>query len=421
VRGRPGRAMPGGSVPWMRGPGPVAPSLAPRLAPGLALGLSLVLAGCGDTAPAGPPIVFGATMSETGAYATQGIPARNGYRLCEAHVNAEGGLLGRPVEFVILDDASSTERAVELYERLIVEDGVDAILGPYGSTLTEAVAPVTEAHRRVHLSPLAATTSIWEQGRQYLFMVLPPAELFLAGLVEMGAEQGLTRIAILQEDALFPRAAGAGAAELARARGMEVVFQATYASGTSDFSQLLDRVREDGVQVLAMAASNLSDFITVMSQMQERNVSVAMFGSSGAVAEFQAALGEAAEYAYGLSAWEPSLPNPGNEAFVEAYVDAFGQDPSFHAAGAYGSCQLFMEAARRAGSLESDALRRALLELETTTVFGPYAVDERGYQVANRGVFIQWQDGEKAVVWPTDLATADPRFPTPTWEERAPR
>jgi branched-chain amino acid transport system substrate-binding protein len=66
-------------------------------------------------------------------------------------------------------------------------------------------------------------------------------------------------------------------------------------------------------------------------------------------------------------------------------------EPSFHAAGAYGSCQLFMEAARQAGTLDADAMRDVLLALETQTVFGSFAVDERGYQTANRGLFIQWQ------------------------------
>lgn len=145
---------------------------------------------------------------------------------------------------------------------------------------------------------------------------------------------------------------------------------------------------------------------------------VQMFGTSGAVAEFQEALGEKAEYAYGLSAWEPGLPNPGIEEFVDAYRREFDQASSFHAAGAYGSCQIFMEAARRAGSLDADALREALLGLETRTVFGDFAVDERGYQTANRGLFIQWQEGEKVVVWPEELATAEPWFPTPPWNRR---
>ena len=364
------------------------------------------------------PIRIGATMSETGAYATQGVPARNGYLFCQEHVNREGGLLGRPLEFVILDDESDPELAPALYEELITRERVDAVMGPYGSTLTEAVAPVTEERRFVHVSPLAATTSIWEQGRRYLFMVLPPAELFLAGLIEMASERDLERVAILAESQLFPRAAAAGARELAEERGMQVVMEGTYPSGLDDFSPFLDEVRGQGAQVLAMAASNLDDFIAVTRQLRDMNVNVAMFGTSGAVSQFQEALGEDAEYVYGLSAWEPGLPHPGIEEFVSAYREAFGQMPSFHAAGAYGACRLFVEAAARAGTLESDALRDELLALETTTLFGPWAVDERGYQVANQGVFIQWQDGEKAVVWPEEVATAEPRYPTPAWRER---
>jgi branched-chain amino acid transport system substrate-binding protein len=286
-------------------------------------------------------------------------------------------------------------------------------MGPYGSTLTEAFAPVTERHRQVMISPLAATGSIWEQGRRYVFMVLPPAELFLAGLVELAAEHGLDRIAILQEDALFPRAAGAGAAALARQKGMTVTLHESYPSGTTDFSGLLARVAARDAQVLGMAASSLGDFVLVARQMREHGVDVRMFGTSGAVAEFQQALGELAENSYGLSAWEPGVPNPGSEEFVHAYRAEFGLEPSFHAAGAYGSCQLFMEAARRAGSLHADAIREQLLRLETHTVFGPFAVDERGYQTAHRGLFVQWQDGRKVVVWPSELATASQRPPAP--------
>jgi branched-chain amino acid transport system substrate-binding protein len=364
------------------------------------------------------PIRIGATMSLTGPLATQGVPARNGYLLCERWVNDDGGLLGRRMEFVIYDDASDPETAAALYERLIVEEGVDAVMGPYGSTHTEAVAPVTERHRKVHISPLAATTSIWEQGRRYLFMVLPPAELFLAGLVDLAARHGFDRLAILQEDALFPRAAGDGAAGLARDRGMQVVLHETYARGTADFSDVLDRIRDGGVEVLGMAASSLGDFVTFVRQMKEQDVNVRMFGTSGAVAEFQEALGEAAEYVFGLSAWEPSLPDPGIPGFVAAYRDAFGSTPSFHAAGAHGSCQLFVEAATRADTLDPDAMRQELLRLRTRTLFGDFAVDERGYQVAHRGLFIQWQDGEKVIVWPDDVATGAARVPMPPWDQR---
>ncbi|MFU8832527.1 MAG: ABC transporter substrate-binding protein, partial [Wenzhouxiangella sp.] len=240
-----------------------------------------------------------------------------------------------------------------------------------------------------------------------------------AGLIDMAADAGLTRIAVLQEDALFPRAAGGGAVDLAREHNMEVLLHETYTRGIEDFSSLLAKMQEKNVQVLAMAASSLGDFVTIVEQMKALDVNLQMFGTSGAVSQFQEALGAAADYAYGLSAWEPGLPNPGNAAFVAAYEKAFDMAPSFHAAGAYGSCQLLVEAVTRTGSLDAELLREELLRLETTTVFSNYAVDERGYQTANRGLFIQWQDGEKVIVWPEDLATAEPRIPTPPWDQRS--
>ena len=364
------------------------------------------------------PITIGATMSQSGSLSTQGQAAMNGYLLCQDHINEQGGLLNRPVEFLIYDDRSDIDTAISLYEQLITEDGVDLVMGPYGSTLTEAVAPVTERHRMVHVSPLAATTSIWEQGREYLFMVLPPAELFLAGLIEMAHDRGLTRVGIIQQDALFPRAAGNGAVELATQKEMDVVFMETYESGATDFRTILQQVKDEDVEVLTMAASPLDDFIAVVRRMKEMDVNVKMFGTSGAVSRFQEELGSDAEYAYGLSAWEPGLPYPGIDEFVDAYQAKYGIDPSFHAAGAYGSCMIFREAIERAGTLNSDTIRDELLALETQTIFGNYAVDERGYQIANDGLFIQWQDGRKVIVWPDEVAEAEPRYTTPDWNER---
>jgi branched-chain amino acid transport system substrate-binding protein len=383
------------------------------------LGVSVAFAiGAASSGHTQQTIRIGSTMSQTGTLATQGVPASNGYLLCQKHVNEKGGILGRKIEFLIYDDKSDPKVAIELYEKLITEDRVDAVMGPYGSTHTEAVAPVTEKHRMVHVSPLAATTSIWEKGRRYIFMVLPPAELFLGGLIDMASRNGLKTVAIIEEDALFPKAAGKGAVELAKKQDMQVVLHETYAKGTKDFSAILAKVKAANADVLGMAASSLGDQIVVGRQMKEQDINVKMFGIAQAVAEFQESLGKTAEFVYGLSAWEPSLPNPGIKEFVETYQKEFNKAPSYHAAGAYGGCQIFMEAARRASSLDSDKLREELLRLKIKTIFSDYAVDERGYQTANKGLFIQWQDGQKVVVWPDELASAKPRFPTPAWSQR---
>ena len=364
------------------------------------------------------PIRIGATMSETGPYTTQGIPAKNGYVLCEKHVNAKGGVLGREVAFLIYDDKSDGKGAAALYEKLIVEDKVDAIMGPYGSLMTEAVAPVTEKHKKVMLTPLAATTSIWEQGRRYIFMQLPPSEFFLAGLIDMAARNGLKTVALVTEDTLFPKSAAKGTIEFSKQKGMDVVLHEEFAKGTKDFIPILQKIRAINADVIGIASANLSDYIQFTKQLKEQEINVKMFGTGGAVAEFQKELGKAADFSYGLSAWEPTLPNPGIKEFVEDYKKQFNAEPSFHAAGAYAGCQLFIEAARRANSLDSEKLREELLKLKKKTIFADYAVDERGYQTANKGVFVQWQDGKKVVVWPDQLTSAKPRFPTPPWSQR---
>src|SRR5437588_9711252 len=84
------------------------------------------------------PIRIGATTAITGESSIQGSYSREGYLLCQKHVNETGGVLGRQIEFVIYDDESDERKAAALYEKLIVEDKVDAVLGPYGSAITEA-------------------------------------------------------------------------------------------------------------------------------------------------------------------------------------------------------------------------------------------------------------------------------------------
>ena len=206
--------------------------------------------------------------------------------------------------------------------------------------------------------------------------------------------------------------------EFAKSKGMDVVLHEEYAKGSKDFSAILTKVKTASPEVLGISSANLSDFIVFTRQMKEQNINVKMFGTTTAVAEFQKELGKVAEFAYGASPWEPSLPYPGVKEFVDAYQKEFNYAPSLHAAGAYAGCQLFVDALRRADSLDSDKLREALLKVKTQTVLGDFAVDDRGFQVANKAVTIQWQDGQSAVVWPDAAATSKARFPTPPWSQR---
>ena len=383
----------------------------------LAVAIAALLAA--DHAQAQGPVRIGVSLALTGTYAKPGKYGHDGYQLCVKELNAKGGLLGRKVEIVAYDDRSDPQTAVRLYEKLITEDKVDVVMGPYSSPITEAVANTTEKYKRVMVAPLAATTSIFKKGRKYIFMTVSPSEVYLEGLIDLAAKRGLKTVAIVNEDTLFAKASAAGAVEIAKKKGMQVVFHEAYPKGFTDFSALLTKVRAANPDVLA-AATYFDDAVAITRQMKELNVNPKMLGLTvgGDLPEFYNLLKQNAEYVYGASQWEPQLTYPGQKEFVEGYTKEFGREPVYHAASVYAGCMIFAEAVRRAGTLDSDKVREQLLKLEVTTAFGEYRVDPDGFQLAHKMVTSQWQDGKKVIVWPESLATGPARFPTPPWTQR---
>jgi len=391
--------------------------LGKRLAPVALAGV--VAASLPLPAGAQTPIKIGASMSVTGTYAKPGSYQKEGYDVCIDELNGKGGLLGRKVELVIYDDQSQPATAVKLYEKLITEDKVDAVMGPYSSAVSEAVANVTEKYKKVMVAPLAATTSIFKKGRKYIFMVITPAENYLDGLIDMAAKRGLKTVAIINEDTLFPKASAAGTAEAAKKRGMQVVLQEAYPKGNTDFSALLVKIKAANPDVIA-AGTYFDDAVAITRQMKELNVNPKMFGVTvgGDIPEFYTLLKQNAEYVYGSTQWDEVLPYPGQKEFLSAYQKKFKHEPSYHAAAGYAGCLLYAEGVKRAKSLDADLVRAELLKLKIRTAFGDYAVDQDGFQTAHKMVMIQWQDGKRVVVWPDDLASGKLRFPTPPWSQR---
>ncbi len=380
-----------------------------------------------------PPIRIGASIAQTGVYATLGQNQLRGYQLCVKHANDRGGVLGRKLELVLYDDGSDPATAVRLYEKLITQDKVDLVLGPYSSPISEAVADVNEKYKMPMVAPGAAATSIYRKGRRFIFGVLPHAETRLGGLIDLAAKKGLKTVAVVNVDDLARRAGAQGTIELAKNKGLQVVFAEAYPLGTTDFSAILTKVRAANPDVLA-GSTRFEDAVAITRQMKASDVNPRMYGLTIGVDTFKfyELLGREAEFVYGATPWVPELVElragglipiarqyPGAREFVEAYKREFpGADSSYHAAAGYGGCEILVEAIRRAGSLDSDKLREAVLKLDRNTVFGRFRVDRDGLQIAHKDLVFQWQDGKKVIVWPEELAPGKLRFPTPPWSQR---
>jgi branched-chain amino acid transport system substrate-binding protein len=379
------------------------------------------------------PIRIGASLSQTGSFANLGQNQLRGYQLCVKHANDKGGVLGRKLVLLVEDDGSNGETAARIYEKLVTQDKVDVLLGPYGSPITEAVADIAEKHRMPLIAPQASATSIYKKGRKFAFMATSPAEVYLEGLIETAAKRGLKTVAVIYEDTIFPRSSARGTVDLAKRRGMQVVLEEAYPKGTSDFSGLVAKLGRANPDVIA-AATYFDDAVAIIRKLRESNVSARMVGVTvgGDLPKFREALGESAEYVYGGSQWEADLVTlragglvpiarqyPGAKEFVEAYHREYpGADFSYHSAGGYAGCQVLLEAIRQAGTLNGESMRDAIAKLDYHNVYGAFKVDADGVQTAHKMVLFQWQDGKKAIVWPEELAPGTARFPTPPWSQR---
>ena len=384
-------------------------------------------------AEAQAPIRIGASLSQTGVHAVPGQNQLRGYQLCVKHLNDKGGLLGRKVELVAHDDGSDPATAARLSEKLITQDRVDLVLGPFISDVVDAVASVTEKHKMPMVVPGGAA-SIYRKGRKFVFGMSSPVEHFLEGFIDLAAKKGLKTVALIYPDIVFGRALTQGTNELAKKKGLQVVFAQAWPLGTTDFSALLTKVRAANPDVVGIGA-RFEDHVAITRQMKALNVNPRMVGLAGDGMDrpkFYEVLGRDAEFAYGTAPWLSELVEvragglipiarqyPGAREFVESYRKEYpAADLEYVSAVSYGGCQILIEAVRRAGSLEGGKLREAILRMNGNTVYGVFRVDADGLQIGHKFVLFQWQDGKRAIVWPEELAPATPRFPTPPWSQR---
>jgi len=366
----------------------------------------------------GNPVVIGASVSLSGTYAASGKYALEGTQLWVDDVNRRGGLLGRPVKLVYYDDKSDPNTGVQLYEKLITSDKADLIIGPYSSGVTSAVSTVAEKQKKVMLGPEAADAKIYMRGYKYNFQAQTQAGRYMVGALSLAKASGYKTLAMLAEDTAFPKAVSAEVARMAPEYGLTVVFNETYAKGSSDYSALLTKVKQIAPDVV-FANSYLPDAQGLVRQCRELGVNAKLFAVAVGAAEPEFAnLGSTADYVFGATQWAATMPWRNNAEFVKRYRDKFGRDPDYHSASNYATGEVLEAAVKQVGSLDQEKLAAAIAKLELDTVYGKFKVDERGVQVGFTSALLQWQKGKQVLVWPEALAQGKAILPAPPWSKR---
>jgi branched-chain amino acid transport system substrate-binding protein len=379
-------------------------------------------------------ILFGAAISITGKTAKEGEYTRDGYQFAIDKINELGGVkVGGKTYKVALkyyDDETKPERTAQLIEKLINEDKVNLILGPYGSSPTGTAAPICERYKIPMVEANGSAESIFSKGYKYSFMILSPAKLYLRGIIDAvrAKDPSAKTVAILGENESFSKEVAQGAADYAKEKGMDVVYHELYPTNAQDVSALLTAIKGKNPQVV-LGSGHLQDSLLIVKQSKDLGLSPKAMGFSVGPSspEFRENLKGSADYIFGATQWTEALRYTGDDPWKtpRAFGDAFRAKHATYKSIPYQVAEsavaviAYQKAIEKAGSLDPTKVRDALSALDAMTFYGKVKFDARGVNVYKPMAVEQYQsDGKKYTVWPEDVAEKAPMYPMPAWDKR---
>ena len=385
----------------------------------------------------GTPIRIGYCLSLTGPLASNGKTARLAHEIWAEGVNRRGGLLGRKVEMVCIDDETNPQRVLDIYRRLLDVEKVDLLIGGYGDNSVAPAMPLVMERKRFLIAVMALAVNATLNYPNYFVMIPtgphPPAAL-TEGFFELAARQTPKpkTIAILAADAPFSKAPVQGAKAHAERLGFTVVSEALYPLATTDFAPLIDRVAADTPDIVFFC-SYLNDSAGLIraissSSFEPKLVGGAMIGPQNGSIKTQLgpALNGVVNYEYWLPV--PALMYPGVAELIAEYqsrAQDFGADPLgyYVAPQAFAQMQVVEQAIIGANSLDDEKLAEFTRNTLFKTVVGDVEFGKGGNWSEARVLQVQYQNirsgdlstfkdpSTQVVVWPPALASGAPIYP----------
>jgi len=382
----------------------------------------------------GDTIILGAAVSITGKYSTNGKHTKNGYELAVKRINSKGGVKigGKSYKFKIIyyDDESNSGRAAQLAERLIKQDGVKYMLGPYSSGLTKAMAPVTEENKIPMVEANGASRSLFTKGYKYLFAVLSAANQYLEVAIDLAVEKNggkPVKIAMAFEQDAFSQDVRLGIVDAAKRTGSKIIIDDKLPKELNDMAATLAKVKAVKPDVLVVSGHS-KGALTAIRQISEMKVDVPMLAMTHCDASKLAKQhGKKAEYALCAAQWHKSLSYKdkffGSAAdFDRDFNTEYGYTPPYQSAESAAALLVYKDAFERANSFDKEKVRDALAATDMQTFYGNIKFSPQGQNIAKPMVLFQvsCEDGncENKVVAPTEWASSELVHPIPKWSER---
>jgi branched-chain amino acid transport system substrate-binding protein len=374
-------------------------------------------------------IELGAAVSATGIYAANGKNTKNGYEFAVKKINDAGGVTigGKCYHFQIkyYDDESTPARAAQLVERLIDQDKIHYVLGPYGSPLTKAILPVIEKYKTPLVQGEAASRSLFTQGYKYQFGIVATSEKYMTPVVDMaadiakkaGKDPSKVKIAMIYQDDAFSLDVRQGVVDAMKKYKMTATIDDRMPKDLNDITSFLTKVKALKPDVLIVSGHE-KGAATAARQMAEMQIQVPLVGMTHCEsAKITQDFPKASEDTVCPTQWDETM-KIGDKLFGTAanynmqIKAAYGYKVvPYQTAQASAAVYVWADAFKRANSLDKEKLREALTKTNLETFYGGIKFAADGSNPGKEIILRQIQHGKYNVVWPAKVAAAKLNYP----------
>lgn len=383
------------------------------------------------------PIKIGYSLSLSGPLGSNGRTARVAHQMWENDVNRRGGLLGRAVQMICIDDETNPKNVPAIYKRLLDDEKVDLVIGGYGDNSVSPAMPLIMQRKKfvVALMALAVNATL---GYENYFVMIPtgphPTDALTEGFFSVAAAQSPKpeSMAIIAADAPFSVGPVAGAKHHAEGLRLRIMMDVRYPLTTADFAPFIDQLRKTVPDVVFLC-SYLNDSVGLIRAIDAARLDVKMVGGAmigpqnGSIKmDLGPALNGVVNYEYWLPA--PTMMYPGVAQLIADYqprAAAAEADPlGFYVVPqAFAQMQVIEQAIAGTGSLDDAQLARFTRDQVFKTVVGDVKFGPGGGWAEPRVLTVQYQNIKnhevsefeagrtQPVVWPPSLASGSVVYP----------
>ena len=377
-----------------------------------------------SAAPSGPPVRIGGTLALTGPLGPTALLHKIAGEVYVDELNKGNGLLGRPVEWVMLDDQSKPELTRSLYEKLITVDKVDLIIGPYATGAILAAMPVAQRYQKVYVHHSFGMPHLAKYEMHFPTAPFGPEPNRTVPTTVFDALAATSNppksVAILTSK--FPSAQfqSSGAKDVAEKRGLKVALYLEYEFGTRDWGALAARVKDAKPDFLWLGALGL-DGNQLLEAMKKLDYTPPrhfhLFPAPGPMVT-----APDAKLALSTTVFEehpPFMNNPGAAKLIPLFRDraAKANVPYTHVdtqvAGSFAAWQILEAAVNATKSLDDKVLAAWIKKNRVDTIIGKLRFDGPNNYGDDLFKVKQVQDGKWVVVWPREFAAPGTRLLPP--------